>query len=380
MDKAILYIGHFLPGNEGYEKKLLRELSNRLSNHLDVISVSPFWPKNKEDVEWLSSADKLIWVRVKIPVLNGTLRFFQLLWHVLSWNNKNKKYKRCIIVQNCPVEVNVAIVLCEKMFGIKSVNLIIDTAIGNIKGKRLRDKYLSICCRAAEKLYKYLSGSILLNEKAVEYFGLNQQPYLITRIGYDNSLNFKTRRIKENRKGKKKIVYTGTLIDYDGTAELLRAMDYLDSNIYELYIYGGGPQEGLVMSNLKKNIIFGGMIRSEEVFEVLQEADLCINPRIYKKSVDSVAFPSKMIEYLLSGTPTLTTRFSALPTTYCEFVNFIDDQSGEGIAKAVEDVFLDDEDKVWNKAQNAKEYVYKHNNYKDIGREIVDFVFDGISK
>ncbi len=61
-------------------------------------------------------------------------------------------------------------------------------------------------------------------------------------------------------------------------------------------------------------------------------------------------------------------------------MNFIDDQSGGGIAKAVETVFPDNEVKVRNKAWNAKEYVYKHNNYKDIGREIVDFIFDGISK
>lgn len=87
-----------------------------------------------------------------------------------------------------------------------------------------------------------------------------------------------------------------------------------------------------------------------------------------------------MIEYLLSGTPTLTTRFSSLPDEYYGFVNFIDDQSGEGIAKAVEAVFLDDGDKVRDKAQHAKEYVYKHNNYKDIVSEIVGFIFDGINK
>lgn len=257
MGKAILYIGHFLPGNEGYEKKLLRELSSQLSNHLDVISVSPFWPTKPENVKWLSSANKLIWVRARIPALNGILRFFQLLWNVLSWNNKNKKYKRCIIVQNCPVEVNAAIVLCKNILRIKSVNLIIDTAVGNINGKRLRDKYLVVCYRAAEKLYKYLSGSILLNKKAIGYFGLNSQPCLITRIGYDNSIHFANRRIKENTNRKKRIVYTGTLIDYDGTAELLSAMDYLDSGKYELSIYGGGPLEGLVTANLRDNIIGG---------------------------------------------------------------------------------------------------------------------------
>jgi glycosyltransferase involved in cell wall biosynthesis len=367
MEKSILYIGHYLPYNNNiYEESLIREL-NKHTKNLNIVSI------NKSRYSGDVSNIKVLHT-VRLLLIDGILRFFEFLFYIIKWVFVHRNNNRVVIVLSPTLEVNLVCVIIKKLFGIKVVNLIIDTALGNTKRSTFVRKYICKCFELNEKLYKYMTASMALNSNVFKYLKLDNKPCLHTKIGH-NLLEEKF--IHNEKNGEKNtIVYTGTLTDYDGTEQLLKAMDILSSDEYCLHIYGKGPYQKLVeqyQSN-HKNIKFFGYLNNSEMKKVMQDADLLINPRIDNKYTDIFGFPSKMIEYLLSGTPVLTTRFAAMPKDYEEFVYIIETQTGEGIAEAIEKVFADSQSNITNKCKTAYNYILENNKYSDIVNEMIVFI------
>jgi glycosyltransferase involved in cell wall biosynthesis len=81
-----------------------------------------------------------------------------------------------------------------------------------------------------------------------------------------------------------------------------------------------------------------------------------------------------MIEYLLSGTPVLTTRFAAMPEEYLNFVHLISQQTARGIAEAIDNVFCQPEDIRREMSRNAYNYVFVHHNYSHIVSKMCSFI------
>ena len=57
-----------------------------------------------------------------------------------------------------------------------------------------------------------------------------------------------------------------------------------------------------------KRIHFGGVIPLSEVIEKEIQATILINPRPVDQEFTKYSFPSKIMEYMSSGTPVLTTK------------------------------------------------------------------------
>lgn len=367
MENNILYVGYYLPNNNNiYEENIIRELKNHTKN-LNVVSINK--SKNNRDV----SNIKVLHTS-RIIFVDGILRFFEFLFFMIKWAILNRNNNRVVIVLSPTLEINLVCVIIKKLFGIKIVNLIIDTALGNTTRDTIVRKYIAKCFELCEKLYKYMSASMALNSNVFKYLNLDNKPCLHTKIGHDL---LKENFIYSHQQNKKKtIVYTGTLINYDGTKQLLEAMEILNPDEYCLHIYGKGPYQKLVeqYENSHKNIKYFGYLKNSEMKRVMQEADLLINPRIDNKYTDIFGFPSKVIEYLLSGTPVLTTRFAAMPKEYEEFVYIIESQTGEGIAEAVRNVFFDSESIRLDKSKKAYNYIFQNNKYSVIVDEMIKFI------
>ena len=372
-DLNCLYIGHILPdSNNIYEKSLIRNLKQMVDN-LDVVSES-----------FIQTEKTLYFDDIKIYALKGTknrvineaVKFFKLFSYISKWYKKNKKSKKAILYLNMPLEVSLVCWFFKNILNVKTVNLIIDTALGNIHINSIGTWYASMRYRLSESLSKTMSANMALNSRVFKYLKLDKKPCLHTKIGHNlTEMNY---RHHETKNEKKVIVYTGTFIDYDGTKELMEAMALLNPNEYELLMYGSGPYKDLVINCEErcKNVRFMGYLPNNEMKRVMEEADLLINPRINNKYTDVFGFPSKMIEYLLSGTPVLTTRFAAMPKEYEQFVYIIENQTGLGIANAIKEVFNKPESERAAQCKEAYEYIYHNNKYEDIVSEMVSFIYE----
>ena len=367
--KHCLFVGHILYGrNNIYEEQLLSSLSKRFDS-LEIISVNkaleiPDTEENKK-IRRLKTVHR--------PVADEVIRFFDFLAYGIRWCRRKKNEDRVIILLSAPVEVNAGALWLKRIFGAKVVNLIIDTALGNILSNSLWDRYNRLCFQKSEKLCRKMTASMALNRRVFPYLQLEDKPCHITKIGHSlQEPDWKYRPAGE----KKILVYTGTLIYYDGTSQLLEAMTLLDPERYELHIYGRGPEESLVRQYQSQysHIKLMGYLPNKEMKAVMASADLLINPRVDNKMTDIFGFPSKMVEYLLSGTPVLTTRFAAIPEEYLDFVHLIDCQTGSGIAQAIEGLFRLPEDVRKQMSKKAYDYTFMHHGYRCIADEMVAFI------
>jgi len=87
------------------------------------------------------------------------------------------------------------------------------------------------------------------------------------------------------------------------------------------------------------------------------EADVLVQPRRPTEEFAPYSFPSKLMEYMASGTPVLSTRLPSIPAEYEPFVYWIEDNSIDGIRTALEDVLNVSIDERRRKGRAAAEFI-----------------------
>ena len=152
-------------------------------------------------------------------------------------------------------------------------------------------------------------------------------------------------------------------------------MQFLDSNIY-LEIYGQGELENSVREAAQNNdhIRYGGIISRAELQKKYQDADLLLNVRDIKNDVVKLSFPTKFLEYLSSGTPVLTTKFTG-GIDFQKFSFIIDDIRPQALAQAITEALYGD--KADLKVSEAAKYLSEYHSWMKIIDELQIF-FEGL--
>lgn len=81
---------------------------------------------------------------------------------------------------------------------------------------------------------------------------------------------------------------------------------------YKLKIAGHGPLRREIMNITNENVDFVGLVSPEEALKLSQNAQININPRPFDGALDEYSIPSKLIDYIFTGVPTLSTKNSVL--------------------------------------------------------------------
>ena len=75
----------------------------------------------------------------------------------------------------------------------------------------------------------------------------------------------------------------------------------------------------------------------------MSNADLLVNLRDSRIEYTKLSFPSKMFDYMASGTPVLTTKLDGIPIEYYDYVFSIDSYSSSSIADKIREILKMDE-------------------------------------
>lgn len=133
------------------------------------------------------------------------------------------------------------------------------------------------------------------------------------------------------------IVYAGGVSVDNGVDRLLRAFKKLSYQNIRLFIYGSGPLvkevEYAALHDLRIN--YGGVLYGENYIKAILSANLLVNPRPISDDYAKSSFPSKLIEYMATGVPVLTTRLLAIPDEFKSCLFFIEDDSDNSIFNGI---------------------------------------------
>ncbi len=177
------------------------------------------------------------------------------------------------------------------------------------------------------------------------------------------------------------IVYCGSLHKKYGIDMLIDGFLLSDHGEKQLHIYGDGDYADTIRQICHKecNVCFHGTLPHKEILKVQSSAYLLVNPRPTDKEFVKYSFPSKNMEYMLSGTPVLTTDLPSMPEDYKEYIHLIREESAEGIRDILNELYAVDNTVLKKKALECRNYVLKNKNNKLQAKRFLD-IFEGDQK
>ena len=187
-----------------------------------------------------------------------------------------------------------------------------------------------------EKMASKFDGFIFYTEKMANRFNVSKDKYVVIE-------GFRDISVREPTPTKIfRVVYAGTLSLSYGVGRLVEAMEFIDNKDIELHLYGFGDGEVMIRDACARDtrIVFHGRVSNMAASDAVYSASVLINPR---NSTDGeyteYSFPSKDIEYMSSGVPTLLCKLPGMPEAYYGHFIDIEDGSPKRIASAIVDVY-----------------------------------------
>ena len=216
--------------------------------------------------------------------------------------------------------------------------------------------------QSIKKMQKKFDGFILYAEKMAEYLEIPSNKWILMEGSYDT-----TEQITAVKEKKKAVMYSGKLDEQYGIKMLVDAFMSIQDLDIELWITGGGNTEGYIKACAKKDnrIKFYGFLPSrQDVLQKQAEASLLVNMRLPSEPASGYCFPSKLFEYMATGTPVLSFDIAGIPREYLQYLYVVKQETVDALAKAIEETLSLDEASLQEQGNGAREFVINEKNTK----------------
>lgn len=375
------YNGISVAGNK-MQVNFLKELNCIMNDeNLFVVSILPIaaYPRDrklivsKEQIE----IDEKSGLNGNVPFMLN-VPFIKNLYEIVSTYRVSKKIvhkekvNRIVIFNAFPQTAFSALKL-KNIYGCEVVCLLADLPIDDsIKTKGLQYLLRNVFDRYTKRAIKKMDKLIVLNKRAAQDYAPGV-PYMIMEgaVSSEDIKPFNWKAPKEHN-----IVFTGALQKHNGIVELVEGIKRLkDTDVY-LDIYGDGEFQDYVQENAANYsfIRYHGKVSNEVVQDRQREAFLLVNPRPIDNYISQVTFPSKIFEYMMSGTPVLTTKLNGFTDEYLDTMFFITDNSPQAIELAVRNILTLDETQLKEQAQKAYDLVTVKKNWHIQTQRMYEFI------
>lgn len=239
---------------------------------------------------------------------------------------------------------------------------------------RLNNKISPLTNSKKGSHYEFIDGFIFLAEGMKDKMPVGNKPWLLMEGIYNNEICH-TITSKENN-DIKTIMYTGNLGARYGIGILLQAFAKIKEDNYRLWIRGNGELENEIktLAEKDKRIIYFERMSRKELTEKQRQATLLVNPVPPSKEFTSYFFPSKTLEYMASGTPTLMFKLPCIPTDYHEHLLFIEEENAEHLSNKMMEICSKPTSELNAFGVKASEFIYNNKTPKKQTEKIIDFL------
>jgi len=380
------HLGPSVAGNK-MQVGLIKALFSFYHDRMSVLTEYPVaaWPRSEVlymgsgVIELTSgiSARKVPFINVFI--LKQLTLIVSAFLHICKWAMTYRDETKVILCFNAFPYVALPVQWVAKLFKFKTICVFADPPIevlnrgfiGRI-AKRIEDV-------STESSIKKFDGLVAVNRHAVMVYAPDVS-YIVVDCGFDledlRKVGCGNPRVIMGSDDCFRVVYSGAIVEYNGIKNLLEAAKQIKNKKFKLEIYGDGPlvQHVKDVSEEDPRIHYMGNVPNTEMMEIQQNASLLVNPRPVNEPISKFTFPSKIIEYMLSGTPIITTKLNGLTDEYLKYMFVFEDEAPESMAQAIDRVLNKDKTDLIQKATLAQEFVIKEKNWSVQSNKIIGFI------
>lgn len=318
---------------------------------------------------------------INIIIIKHITRFLSCLWYVMRWmiNNRDDKDRKIFVYALHSPFVFSVLMLC-KVFGGKIILIIPDMPMYvdmGLKRTFIRKITKPVDNYLLTNTIKRMDGLIVLTEKIATEFA-SGVPHLVIEgaVSFDDidssNVNLTFRAMCKN---KNTVMFAGRLTEIAGIGLLLESFKLISSPDYCLLIFGKGPMEAEIeiASQRDSRIVYGGLLPSEEIMDVSKEVKVLVTLGLSKYHLLHYSFPSKLLEYMKTGTPVIATK-PGIESEYYDYIYLLEDETPSGLAKLIQEVCSNSKYNLDTFGQKAKIWVTKNKSYIRQGQKIYDFL------
>lgn len=307
-------------------------------------------------------------------------RFFSCLVFLSIWHFKNRNQIKKIIIYSVHSPFLLAALIFKVLFNTSTHVIVPDLPRHmNFGGSRsIMWRFLKkIDSRFLDFLISKTSGiSVVTRNMAAENVEWSNLPYMVIEGMVDED----SRAIEKKSVDKKIFFYAGGLNAEYGVQSLLTAFQELFQirDDIELWLCGKGELVADIQALGKKHrgLKYFGYLSQSEIDKLMGDVFCLVNCRNPNDSFVKYSFPSKLLEYLVSGIPILTTKLPGVPDEYDKYLNYIDGSDAIYIVHSVVKIMQEDEEYLREKANAGRDFVINNKNSKIQTSKFLNLIMD----
>ena len=301
-----------------------------------------------------------------LPFLNVTpikqvMLGLDVVFSLLGWAWRKREQERIVLTYNLSVPPAALTLFAARLVRAKAVVSVNDV---NVPGETVPTTSLFRLDFALQRwLMPRFDGHLVVADRIARDFFPGRR-YVRIEGGVDSEFLESTQRGGASSATDRPLVlaFAGTLNEVNGVPLILGAMQRLRDTNLRLRIAGGGPLQEMVLEAARQDprISFMGMLDTAAVADLYKHADVLLNVRLTTAVDTRYFFPSKLIEYLGSGVPTITTRVAHADTEFAGLVYVLGEESPQALADLLNKVASLQPDERWKLGRLARTYVTRY--------------------
>jgi glycosyltransferase involved in cell wall biosynthesis len=303
------------------------------------------------------------------------------IWGLLCWRWKTRHIPHHVVYSfNLTVPPGLFILLGARLIGARAIVSLADI---NVPGETVPSSLAwKLDFWLQRQLIPNFDGTVAVVDEIMKDFAPGR-PYIRVEGGITQEVLERTSdrfRIPKLMGSPFTIVSTGSLNEINGIGVIMQAFALLEGDHYRLRVAGMGALEGAVKEAAAKDprIEYCGFVSFEEVLALYNSADLLINMRLTKALNTQYYFPSKLMEYLASGVPVITTCTGHVEEEFGDFTFLLKDETPQGLADLIQCVATLKPAVRFDMGRRAREYMRANKSWDAQGMKIVEFIRERI--
>ena len=319
---------------------------------------------------------------VNLLVLRHITRFVACFVFTCRWLLRNRRSKeRLILLYNLHTAHTYAVLLASRLSGAKIVSIVADPP----GGQRPREWFLRRMLRRFDNWLhvrgmRAMDGQICLTSQLATEYAPRVPVLVVEGVIAEDSLDHPDEaphsELRDREAGAFVVMYAGQLVEKFGIQMLLDAFSLIRNSDYRLWLFGKGAMEKTIRDACikDKRITYWGFVPNDIILQKSQEATLLINPRPSNHRFTRFSFPSKLLEYMTSGRPVVTTILPGIPSEYHPHLYLLEDETARGLADLLKSLHDRPRSELNKRGQRAKHFVLQKKTCSYQGERIWRFL------